>query len=79
MPTDGEARRAERGFWLVQISGAVAYLRHEGDPDARSAARIYEVLDEFGCLEGRDRTRASVLKTIRARLGNPRYRGLIPD
>ena len=71
-------RYMKNGFWMVLVSGAVAYLRYRGDPDPTSPARIYELLDELGFLEIVPRDRDSMLATIAIRLGD-RCKGLIPD
>ena len=53
------------GFWMILVPGAVAYLRYRSDPEPTSPARIYDLLVGRGFLDGMERDRASVLKTIR--------------
>lgn len=63
------------GFWMVLVPGAAAYLRYQGNLNP-SAVEIYDLLHDLGFLDGVPRERASIISTIRIRLG-PRYRGLV--
>ena len=67
----------KKGFWMVLVPGAVAYLRYQGNPNP-TPTEIYELLEELGLLKDVRRPRNSILSTISIRLGE-RYRGLIPD
>ena len=75
MGLNGMAKNVPDGFWMVLVPDAVAYLRHHGIPNP-APTEIHELLDRLGFLKNVDRTRDSILATIRVRLGD-RYRGLI--
>ena len=48
MTTDGRDKHVPDGFWTVLVPGAVAYLSYRGEPNPRSAVRIFELLDDLG-------------------------------
>ena len=66
------------GTWLVLVPGAVAYLRYKGARDPKSPTAIYDLLKELGFLDDMDRSRQSILATIRKRLGK-QYEGLVQE
>ena len=71
-------RTVTKGKWMVLVPGAFGYLRYRGAPNPRSPVAIYDLLEELGFLEDVDRSRDSILGTIRNRLGK-RYQGLVAE
>ena len=58
-------RHVKGGFRMILVPGAVAYLRHMGDPAPTSPVRMFGLLVGRGFLDAMERDRASVLRTIR--------------
>lgn len=65
MTTGGRGKQVPDGFWTVLVPGAVAYLSYKGESNPRSAARIYELLEDLGFLKYVNRDRDSILATIK--------------